>query len=62
MKREKPTPSFIRLTRTAMVSGVIFPTEQYPKLRAFFAKEKAEDDQQVLLKPSSPPAGANGAQ
>jgi Domain of Unknown Function with PDB structure (DUF3857) len=48
--RKTPTPSFLRFDRTVMVGGVLFPLEDYPKLRTFFTKLKDEDEQQILLK------------
>ncbi len=50
--RKSPKPGYLRLDRTVMVGGIIFKVEDYPKLRTFFGKLKAEDDQQVLLKTS----------
>jgi hypothetical protein len=48
--RKKVGQGYLRYDRTLMVGGIIFKDTDYPDLRKFFGKLKADDEQQVLLK------------
>jgi hypothetical protein len=60
-ERKAPQPGYLRLDRTVVVGGILFPIDRYKEMRSFFGKLKAEDEQQVLLKVSTDVAEAGRA-
>lgn len=62
MDRRKPAEGYLRFDRTLMVGGILFPVQDYARLRTFFGKLKTDDDQQILLKTTETSSlGANHA-
>ncbi|HEY0565960.1 MAG TPA: DUF3857 domain-containing protein [Terriglobales bacterium] len=59
--RKSPAPGYVRFDRTVLVGDMYYKLEEYPKLRGFFSKLKAEDQQQILLKNATETSAIGGA-